>query len=680
MQRRSLISISSLLVVLGISSIAEAKNAIEIENEKPVDPVTDSWLPELDPVTWEATKIGIDGTVDVYPSAWSVQNGEKLGIRISTTASKTRLRIYRIGWYPNSPAGPVGSRLVHEVPSLPGVNQPFPAEDVKTGIVEAKWSDSYVLTIPADWVTGHYAIRVTTDSGKDAYSFFVLRDDAQSIKSPILYVDTMATAQAYNPWPKYVDASGKQTRGRSTYDYNSAGPTVLQSGSSRAVQVSLDRPFGENWGLGIWRDWTVPTVQWLEMMGYDVAYASSLDLDAGFVLYGRKMYMDSGHDEYWSRSMWDNLAWARDEGLNLAFLSANDFTWQVRFEPGSGGPKSTMTVYKTAAYPNTVICGDCTGDPEWVLAYEAKKKGDTATQIAHLKNVTYGWSSLTDWDPVAKKYVAPPANVARSAMDLEGLVNGPKVPACGASPKPDDACMGLPWVVSKADHWIYTGAGVTGGVATHVKNGDHIPQIVGYEMDTARLDKVFSTRPKTQVVLASTDKYGWANQFNAQYYEHASGAKVFSTGTINWPWGFDRPGMGNWGGVDLEASVGSAKVKDVVSGITVNVLNKLTEGPVRIPIPPGGIPGAPPPPKTEPPPADPDADPPPPADPDTDAGIVPDGGIVETDAGEGIPDQPAANPEPEGAVSGSAGCGFGASTSGSPLSLLLLGLLARRRR
>lgn len=343
-----------------------------------------------------------------------------------------------------------------------------------------------------------------------------------------------------------------------------------------------------------------------------------------------------------------------------------------------------MTVYKTAAYPNTVICGDCTGDPEWVLAYEAKKKGDTATQITHLKNVTYGWSSLTDWDPVTKKYVSPPTNVARSAMDLEGLVNGPKVPACGASPKPDDACMGLPWVVSKADHWIYTGAGVTGGVATHVKNGDHIPQIVGYEMDTASVTKVFSTRPKTQVVLASTDKTGWANQFNAQYYEHESGAKVFSTGTINWPWGFDRPGMGNWGGVDLEAAVGTSKVKDVVSGITVNVLNKLTEGPVKIPIPPGGIPGAPPPPKKDPPPADPDADPPPPPDPGSDAGSTPGGGVIDIDAGAeagaGTPDQPAANAEPEGAVEGSASCAYGASASASPLALLALAFIARRRR
>lgn len=597
--------------------VASAKNAIEIENEKPVDPVKDNWVPDLDPTTWQAKNIGVDGTIDAYPSDWSVKNGDTLGLRVSTTAGKFRTRIYRIGWYPNSPSGPVGSRLVYDVAETPGERQPFPAENADTGIAEAKWHDSVKVTIGGDWTPGHYVVRLTTDSGMEGFTHFIVRDDMYATKATVLYVDSLFTENAYNPWPKMFDSTGtKQVSGKSTYSYNSMGVDVKASGAKQAVEVSFDRPEGENWGLGIWRDWTVPTVQFLEKYGIDVAYANSIDMtmNGSGLLAGRKMWMDAGHDEYWTREMWDAVQGGRDKGLNLAFFSGNDLSWQVRLEAGSSGKRDKMIAYKIAAYPDEGRCGTCWdwgGDPEFQAALKAKAAGDKDGWLAHLKNVTYAWGGLKDWDPNAPSTVFPgqrgaPGDpsvaVARLAIGFEGLMNGPKLPACPASAPKDSPCYGVPWVVDGADHWIYTGAGVNGGQATGLANGDRIPLIVGYEMDNARLDKTYGSRPATQVILGHTDvtftpdkgsATDFTGQFNAQYYQAKNGAHVFAAGTINWFWGVEREGMGPWGGIDLKTPVkAGVTIDQVITKMTLNVLYKLMDGPGLPPGPPppdGGI-------------------------------------------------------------------------------------------
>lgn len=602
MRARSLFAASlALAAASSFALVAGAKNPIQLENEKPVDPARDNWLPALDPVTYEAKNIGINGTIDGYPSEWSYKQGDTIGLRVSTTAGNFRTRIYRIGWYPASPAGPVGSRLIQDVAATAGERQPFPAENAETGIAEPNWHDSLNVKIGNDWTPGHYVVRFTTDSGKEGYTHFVVRDDVAPTKAPILYVDTLFTETAYDPWPKIFDASGKQTSGKSTYSYNSAGVDVKASGAKQAVEVSMSRPRGENWGLSIWRDWTVPTVQFLEKYGFDVAYATSLDLHNGTVLGSRKMFMDSGHDEYWTRSAWENLEAARNAGLNLAFFSGNDFTWQVRLEPGKGGRNDRMVAFKISAYPDSGRCGSCWeygGDPEFRAALAAKRAGDSAGHIAHLRNVTYAWAGLKDWDPDAPSptfgathkgaSLKPPVQVSKLAIGFEGLMNGPKLPYCPTGAPVDHACKGVPWIVDNASHWVFTGQGVKEGVATGLADGDRIPIIVGYEMDNARLGKEYPSRPKTQVILGHTDAkftpekgsaVDFTGLFNAQYYQHKNGAHVFAAGLINWFWGVEREGMGNWGGIPLKMEVKPGVTIDkAMTAMTLNVLRMELEG------------------------------------------------------------------------------------------------------
>ena len=598
---RRVVATLAFVAASSVSLRAAAKNPIEIENEKPVDPTKDSWLPQLDPVTYEAKNIGINGVIDGYPSSWSVKQGDTLGLRVSTINAKFRTRIYRIGWYPNSPVGPVGSRLVHDVAETAGERQPFPAENGDTGFAEPNWHDSITVQIGNDWTPGQYVVRFTTDGGMEGFTHFVVRDDNAPTKAPILYVDTLFTETAYDPWPKMIDGSGKQISGKSTYSYNSMGVDVKASGAKQAVEVSLARPRGENWGLSIWRDWTVPTVQFLEKYGFDVAYADSLDLHEGRGLGSRKLYMDSGHDEYWTRGAWENLEAARNAGLNLAFFSGNDFTWQVRIEQGTTG-NTKMVAYKIASYPDSGRCGTCWewgGDPEFQLAYKAKLAGDSAGHIAHLRNVTYAWAGLKDRDTNAPSptfgadqkgaTLKPPVQVSKLAIGLEGLMNGPKLPFCPDGAPANHACHGIDWIVDNSDTWIFTGQGVNGGQATGLANGDRIPMIVGYEMDNARLDKEYPSRPRTQVILGHADAkftpekgsaVDFTGLFNAQYYQYKNGAHVFAAGLINWFWGVEREGLGNWGGLNLKLEVKPGVTLDkVMTAMTLNILRYEQEGP-----------------------------------------------------------------------------------------------------
>jgi hypothetical protein len=68
----------------------------------------------------------------------------------------------------------------------------------------------------------------------------------------------------------------------------------------------------------------------MEDQGYDVTYTSTLDThgDAAGLL-RTKAFLSVGHDEYWTRKMYDNVSRARDEGVNLLFLSGNAVDGEV---------------------------------------------------------------------------------------------------------------------------------------------------------------------------------------------------------------------------------------------------------------------------------------------------------------------------------------------------------------
>jgi hypothetical protein len=305
---------------------ALAKNPISIEN---MYPGTTQWqIPAGKAATIQ---------IQAYTSALSVAPGQQLSFHVSTQHEGTgfNIEIYRLGWYQGN-----GGRLMKTVNGLVGkaqgyydaqqnrlVDSPTSLVDEQTGLVEARWQPSYTLTIPADWTTGVYLVKLTDAQGWQTYTYFNVLGNPHST-----YVAVTAdnTAAAYNTWG-----------GHSLYD------TEL---TKRGVKVSFDRPSSQNYGSDQVLAFELNAIRWLERQGYDLSYMSSVDLHTNpAALLQHKAYISLGHDEYWTKEMRDGVEHALEHGVGLAFLEANAIYNQVRLEPNSAGvPNRTVVCYKVS--------------------------------------------------------------------------------------------------------------------------------------------------------------------------------------------------------------------------------------------------------------------------------------------------------------------------------------------
>ena len=88
---------------------------------------------------------------------------------------------------------------------------------------------------------------------------------------------------------------------------------------------SVNAPFGPE----------LAGIRFLEKNGYDVHYASGVDLSlprvSSDLLRRSSAYLSLGHDEYWTYEQRQALEVARNErGLHLNFWSANEASCRVR--------------------------------------------------------------------------------------------------------------------------------------------------------------------------------------------------------------------------------------------------------------------------------------------------------------------------------------------------------------
>jgi regulation of enolase protein 1 (concanavalin A-like superfamily) len=428
------------------------QNPVQIENAK--TGTTD----------WRITHPGwASGAIEGYASLTSVNRGGQINFYVSTTDPTYTLEVFRIGYYQG-----LGGRRMTDPVTLTGIKQVMPSPDPTTGLIECAWTNPYTLTIPAsadptDWMSGFYYVKLTGSSGVQQYIQFVVRDDSRP--SDILMAEAITTAEAYNVW------GGKSLYG--TPD-DRGNPAVA------AWKVSFNRPFygDETWGAGNFGpqndfkmyEWGM--VQFLESNGYDVTYATNLDVDRdASLLMSHKMFMSAGHDEYWSWTMRDNVEHARDAGINLGFFSANTSYWQVRFE-------------------------DSTVD-------------------ASPQRVMVGYKEHCNQDPIT------PTNL-RTCLFRSPQVN-----------RSEDRMLGvmyitqarMPFVVEDASNWAFSNTGLKNGDALTNPDGSFF---VGYEVDA-----VGPNSPANLWRLAhspATPKN--ANFSDMTMYRAASGATVFASGSI----------------------------------------------------------------------------------------------------------------------------------------------------
>jgi hypothetical protein len=438
------------------------------------------------------------GQIKGYASATSVNKGEQIDFHVTVNpAQGYTIDVYRMGWYDGQ-----GGRLLQNIDPLDGISQPECTVDPATGLADCDWSSSYTLAIPNTWTSGIYLAVLTNEQSYQNYIVFVVRDDTRT--ADLLYQQSVTTYQAYNNYPD------DNSTGKSLYDYNSYGSPAGATGSERAAKVSFNRPYGDGYGAGQFADawnphWERHFISWLEKSGYDVTYSTNLDTHAnGTRLLACKGFLSVGHDEYWSKEMYDAVEVARNSGVHVAFFGSNACYWQVRFEPSANNvPDRTLVCYK-----------DADRDPVQ----------DSTTTVQ--------WR-----DPYLNRSEQGLVGVQFTA-DIEDPTN-------------------TPYVVENSSHWVYDGTGFD--------DGDQVPGLVGYEAD--RYMPEYPEPKNTHYTLLSrspiTGKDGRSDYSNSSIYRAPSGAWVFASGTMQWSWGLDKQGV-----VDPRIQRTTANILDAFVGST----------------------------------------------------------------------------------------------------------------
>ena len=467
--------------------------------------------------SWLVPQGQADTSLQGFTTDISVDVGSTVSFKVTdTTLDPYSIDIYRIGYY-----GGDGARLVTTIPSsqISPQNQPAPIRNAATGEVDAgNWAVSASWAVPSTAVSGVYlADLVDARTGGMNMIVFVVRNDAS--QSQILFQTADSTWQAYNEW-----GGANKAPGASLYEGN--GPSSYQGA---AYAVSYNRPLDNYNGNGessfhdefFWAEF--PMVEWLEQNGYDVSYFTDVDADrSGSLIENHQIWMDAGHDEYWSGNEFNNVMAARDAKTNpvdLAFFSGNTAFWKTYYSTSINGA-GPSTQYRTlVCYKETHLNNGAGVAPNQV---------DTINP-----NVWTGtWA-----DP----RFSPPFDGGIGQNELTGTfftVNQ------GTDP------TGTPITVPSTDDnlpiWrntaVATGKSSIGG------------QVLGYEWDP---DVNNAFRPVGEIDMSSTTQTGSQMQVMNDYgntfsgttathslteYRASSRALVFSAGTVQWSWGLSGDG------------------------------------------------------------------------------------------------------------------------------------------
>lgn len=324
--------------VIAASGFSASANRIVEENRKPG---TRDWvLTKVDLVIEPTDPLGQDQPhyvrskkIEAYASQTSYAAGETVKLFVSTDpVSDFTIDVYRMGYY-----GGDRGRHVHASGRLEGKAQPTP-EDGERNLRECRWEVSHEFVVPREWLSGVYLAKLTREAdGFEAYAIFVVKD---ARKADFNFQVSDMTWQAYNRWPAW----------RSLYDFEDK----LWIGSGGNA-ISFDRPYGFFFNLlptklhpltngsGEFLLWEFPLAMWMEQHGYDVTYTSNVDTHADADgLLRTKAFLSVGHDEYWTRQMFENVSRARDEGVNVLFLSGNSISGEVFLTTSIDGQKNRV--------------------------------------------------------------------------------------------------------------------------------------------------------------------------------------------------------------------------------------------------------------------------------------------------------------------------------------------------
>lgn len=423
----------------------------------------------------------ISTAVEGYTTQTSVDTGSPIELRVASRPASYRIDVWRAGWY-GAPgvmrlyatlrrqAGATGARANAER----GCGHP----DARTGYLRCAWRTTD--TIPTrGWPSGIYLVNLSGGGGM-SQTVVVVRDDAS--RSDILYQASTTTWQAYNPYG-----------GKSLYTFNSSGRETVAR-TTRAVQVSFDRPYanprtgGYNWFLRA----ELPMVTWLERNGYDVSYSDDIaTARLPRLLLRHRVFLASGHDEYWSQSMRDAVTRARNRGVSIAIFSSNTSFWRIRLAAGG----RTEVCYKTDETPGAAR------DPVSPTVLWRDPRGPNEPENS-LLGAMYVGDEDTDYFPIT---------VRRSADPL------------------------LRNVFRKGGSTLRLGTNLVGWEWDSIVHNGRTPPGV----------RVLAASPVHGEILSVGETNHYADGpavATSTIYRAASGALVFDAATNQWAWGLEPDG------------------------------------------------------------------------------------------------------------------------------------------
>jgi hypothetical protein len=248
----------------------------------------------------DPTKTELQPSVEAAFQRESYAPGATASLRFFNQARGVTLRIYR--------AGPEHTPTV-------GYNemQGVPATSVRpVGLV----SKGRTLRIAVGrWESGLYFARLESSDGRVGFAPFVVRPRRLGEHRVAVVMPTM-TWQAYNL--RDDDGDGKGDSWYADWNHHTA---------------MLARPFLNRGVPYNFRRYDLPFLNWLASTGREVDYLADLDLDtvrSGHELAAAyDLIVFPGHHEYVTTHEYGVVTEYRDLGGNLAYLSANNFFWQI---------------------------------------------------------------------------------------------------------------------------------------------------------------------------------------------------------------------------------------------------------------------------------------------------------------------------------------------------------------
>ena len=482
------------LVAVEFSGLTPSYVSNQLKSWMDYSPTFKSWVTtRTAQYNYDRAWVHYDDTQKVwgYADRQSIKPGEAftvfLSVQTGTDLAKGTLHFYRIGGEEN--------KLKYEsVFTTQALTVDYQLLRPEASIVGADWTVGVKISKTQAWKSGMYVANFVYSDGRvnDKVAWIVVRPEVG--QGDIIVKIPTNTLQAYNIWggfslyqsPTFGDFSSMVSFDRPTHLYTAHDPFFF--------------------------------IPWIETYAKSkklkVDYISDFDLSTDpTVIDGYKLFVSHGHDEYWTKEMFDaveNRIFTK--GKNAIFLGANTAYWQVRYvdvnqRPGGAFMGRQMICYKT--YRGII-------------------------------------------DPIAMRYENPADAVLPSTglFRLDGRRPESMLEGVAYQSWFEFSTPAYDYTVVNNDLPFFEGTGL--------RPNDIVRGIVGYEWDnrdpegdgkslwspSASLNKKI---PESSIHVLfeghPTNAKDVPGKAEAVYWQSAAGGKVFSSGTVWWAWGLSKPGV-----------------------------------------------------------------------------------------------------------------------------------------